>query len=165
MLVAGLFVVVVALCAAQLIDAVTLPPFVCRGRPDGFFVRDVTQCNAFFHCDAQGVPTHGHCDDPFLFDETSQRCDWECNVDCFTCPNDSFAELEVSGSCSQFIRCVQGHPEHLECAPGLFFDPLISTCNHQQLVDCNDDVPNFVCPPVDDPNNRVFFRDPVNCAL
>lgn len=169
-----LAVVVIVCCASNHVQATShnqthqWPRFLCNNRQDGFFVRDVTACNAFFHCNADGIPWRGYCDPPFLFDEPRQKCDFDCNVNCFECPSDPFVELEINGACRQFVRCIQGRPEHLDCAEGLLFDPVLGTCNHAHLVECVDDTKppgGIVCPAVDDPENRVFIRDPHHCDV
>jgi len=56
-----------------------------------------------------------------------------------TCkPNDVSFE-PFPGKCDFYTMCACGAQVLLQCAPGLYFDPKITTCNFQQLVDCQND--------------------------
>lgn len=142
------------------------PPSLCEGRRAGYMARDVTDCRAYFSCHPSGLILREFCIHPSLFNEAAQSCDFVTgNVNCFQCPTHQLhVDLEVAGSCNQFIRCIAGRPQHLECARGLSFDPFLETCNHNHLVTCAANQPTQ-CPVVDNPNSRVFIPDVNNCSM
>lgn len=144
------------------------PPSICHGRPGGFFVRDVQMCNGFFHCSPASVPTHGTCQSPWYFSQPQQRCLNAQDVQCFACPpGQPFVDLPFEGSCNTFVRCIDNQQRHLECGPGLQFDPNVGSCNLANLVNCYGGPANppIQCPAIDDPNNRVFARDATDCSV
>lgn len=153
------------LCAATFVTAVTPPKSLCHGRPPGYFVQDVTTCSAYFRCEHNGDATRGICSpDGTNFDEPKQRCVWPEDSNCFQCPaNITYTEIEVESHCNQFIRCIDSRPQHLDCAEGLVFDPELENCNFAHLVGCAANPP-IECPAEDDPDHRVYERDPADCS-
>lgn len=148
------------------INAQGPPAGICINRPLFFFVRDVTACNAFFRCEQGGSFSPGTCANDWMFSQEQQRCLLPQQANCFQCPSDPIIDLTFEGSCNQFVRCITGQPQHLECGPGLQFDQNLQSCNHENLVNCDNAAPPPVqCPAVDDPLNRVFVRDANDCAV
>lgn len=103
-----------------------------------------------------------------MFSQEGQRCVLPQDANCFQCPADNLiVDVPFEGSCNQFVRCIAGTPpQHLECGPGLQFDPTFDSCNHANLVNCGNGAPPPIqCPAVDDPLNRIFVRDAVDCSV
>lgn len=141
-----------------------IPPGICQGRPFGYFVRDVTDCRAYFLC-TNAAPRRDYClPSGTNFDEATQRCVWPEDSNCFKCPPLSpFVDVEVSNHCNQFVRCLDDRPTQMQCGAGLVFDPEAGTCNQAANVLCTANLP-LQCPARDNPNNRVFSRNPNDCA-
>lgn len=54
---------------------VTLSPPKCADYPDGYFINDYTDCQAYFFCPSAKSPPHrGKCLDDYNFDQTRQIC-------------------------------------------------------------------------------------------
>lgn len=140
------------------------PPGICQGRPFGYFVRDVTDCRAYFLC-TNGAPQRDFCRTVGTnFDEPSQRCVWPADSNCFRCPPaNPFVDVEVSNQCSQFIRCIDDRPTQMQCAAGLQFDPEAGTCNEPWRMTCSSSIP-LQCSARDSPDYRPFARNPNDCS-
>lgn len=121
-----------------------IPVDRCAGLPENAFIRDLTKCQSYFRC-VGGLLVPGYCVDPWMFNEEIQSCDFKENVDCFSCPtNVMFADLPITTSCTQFVRCINGEPEQLACPNSLYFDPILRECNFANLVPC--DIAAAICP-------------------
>jgi len=136
---------------------------ICQGVPHNSFVPNLGQCNAWFRCTPNG-PVPGTCPDPWLFNAGTQECDWEWNVSCFQCPiTVPFIDIAVNGSCTQFVRCINGRATHLVCQSGLHFNPTTQRCDPPELTACA--VPEMTCPPNIPPGTMVTFRSATNCSV
>jgi len=134
---------------------------ICHGVPHNTFIADVSACNAWFRCTPNG-PVPGTCPDPFLFNSATQECDWEFNVQCFTCRATVPVEsIPVNGSCVQFIRCINGRASQHACQNGLQFNPTTQQCDLAENVGCRIE---FTCPPNIPPGQMVTFRSETNCS-
>ncbi|KAJ6647233.1 Peritrophin-1 [Pseudolycoriella hygida] len=134
---------------------------ICHGVPVNTFIRDVSACNAWFRCTANG-PVPGTCPSPWLFNPTTQECDWEQNVQCFTCPiTVPIVNIAVNGSCVGFIRCINGRASQHACQNGLLFNSATGQCDLPENVDCRIE---FTCPPNIPPGQMVAFRSDTNCS-
>lgn len=139
------------------------PPSLCLNQPAGVILPDYSDCTRFFRCPGgSGPPARGTCDQGRYFDPPTGQCMPRGQAHCFECPaNQQFVEVSVPRFCQQFIRCIDNRAQHLDCASGLWFDQRLGTCNLQQSTSCLD----IRCPLVDDPNNRLWARDPNNCGV
>jgi len=127
------------------------------------FLPDVRDCNAWFFCGLQG-PIRGKCVDQFVFNPKTRQCDWPHNVDCFQCPSNSgLHNIQISGSCRSFIRCISGRPSHHVCEYGLQFNLMTGQCDLSDVVQCKS---GFRCP-VELPNDGtiIAMRDNYNCSV
>lgn len=52
------------------------------------------------------------------------------------CKDNEVTFRPFPGSCEYYILCACGAEVLLHCAPGLYFDPTLKSCNFIQLVDC-----------------------------
>lgn len=131
------------------------------GVPHNTFVRNVARCDGWFLCTPNG-PSAGFCDSPWLFNEPIQSCDWDFNVRCFQCPITVPVHSErVNGSCTQFIRCINGVASQQACQNGLHFNPTTQQCDLPANVNCEI---TFTCPPNIPPGTMVTFRSETNCS-
>ncbi len=58
-------------------------PPKCADYPDGYFINDYSNCQAYYFCpNATSPPYPGKCSEPYNFDQNSQLCnhpdDYEC---------------------------------------------------------------------------------------
>lgn len=151
----GILVAVLSAASAQQLN-------ICQGIPPNTFIRNVGACNGWFRCTANG-PVGGYCPDPFLFNENIQECDWEWNVECFTCPSTvPIVSMRVNGTCTQFIRCINGHATQDVCQNGLHFNPTTQQCDLPENVGCEI---VFTCPPNIPPGQMVSFRSDTDCSV
>lgn len=134
----------------------------CAGH-GGSFIADLNACDSYFWCaNDTASPIAGTCPSPYKFNDKQKKCDWEENVQCFSCPSSAaFINLPVDGSCTEFIRCFNGQPQKMTCPEGLYFDQSIGECNVADQVDCTQ--PVVVCPPTS--SEPIFVRDPQECAM
>lgn len=102
-----------------------------------------------------------------MFSQEDQRCVLPQDANCFACPADiPHIDVPFDGSCNQFVRCIAGQPQHMQCGSQLQFDRNHQSCNHANLVNCEGDAPAPIqCPAVDDPLNRVYVRDANDCGV
>jgi len=134
---------------------------ICDGVPFNTFIPDVSRCNGWIRCTDRG-PVAGTCPEPWLFNPDTRECDWEFNVSCFRCSNTVPVEsLPVSGSCVQFIRCINGRASQHACQNGLHFNPTSQQCDLPQNVGCRIE---FTCPINIPPGQLVAFRSQTNCS-
>lgn len=139
------------------------PRNVCTGRRAGFFVRDVRRCEAYFFCHPDGRAILDMCEFPLVFDEPRQMCNYRQHVECFSCPANEFrSQRPVPGTCNQFIQCINRIPEHRFCASDLNFNRVTNQC--ELGVVCSPENPPPTCPPISDPLNPIYIRDPSDCA-
>lgn len=153
----------------------------CIGRPDGFFVNDFTECEAFFTCVRQSqVP--GRCPDGFYFNEERQLCDNQWNVVCLLCTGEEPEEPEpepeepseevdpanvpvpeffpIENECRKYTLCANGVGFLRECSPGLMFNPVSRTCELEANVDCIESI----CPNNVNPMEATMVPDPTDCS-
>uniref|UniRef100_A0A182NDG6 Chitin-binding type-2 domain-containing protein n=1 Tax=Anopheles dirus TaxID=7168 RepID=A0A182NDG6_9DIPT len=133
----------------------------CAGQPDGLFIADFTDCQAFFTC-FRGEPFPGRCTFDYLFNEAAQICDFKWNVKCLICPQDSdVPTLEpIEGECSYYALCFQGVGSLRQCADGLLFDTVAGQCDLPEIANCD----AGVCPTNVDPNVPVSVPHPDDCS-
>lgn len=134
---------------------------ICDGVPDNTFIPDVSNCANWFRCTPNG-PVPGSCPDPWLFNPQTRECDWAANVQCFACsPTEPIRSVRVEGSCTQFIRCINGRASQHACQNGLHFNPTTEQCDLPANVGCTI---QFTCPPNIPPGQMVAFRSSTNCS-
>lgn len=148
--------------------AINRPPdSICDGRPVGYFAGDVRQCNAFLRCNQPGTPpTWGTCQTQgSVFSETHQACVWAHQTQCFACPaGRPYALLAAAGRCEHFVQCIDEEPQQFECGAGLHFDALRSACDIPERARCGLPAVSIPCPAVDNPTNRMWWRDSNDCS-
>lgn len=90
------------------------------------------------HCEQSKTISYHNCDSVKYkyYSEETQSCVSK-NDHCFKCPSVAFTEHRVKGFCNQFIRCIDGNPEILNCGPDLLYDDDLDTCNFDKLVTCD----------------------------
>jgi Chitin binding Peritrophin-A domain len=132
---------------------------VCAGKPDGFFVNDLSSCGAYFSCkDGIGVPLK--CPNGLYFDEAKQACNYPDQVSCVSCPPEGIHTQPDLFNCTRFVLCYGGVQIPMECAPGLRFDPTTGQCGLAANVPCP-----IRCPPgIQAPGDILFFPSEVDCA-
>lgn len=60
-------------------------PPKCANYPDGYFINDFSNCQAYFFCpNATSPPYPGKCLEPYNFDQTQQLCN---HPDDYSCPS------------------------------------------------------------------------------
>lgn len=128
----------------------------CQGQPNYRFVADATSCYKYFTC-VNGEPFPQECPVPFVFVEATQSCDYGDRNACVNCPATGIQNFPVSGSCTQFIQCIEGSQFPRECPPGTAFDSNSGQCNLASAVNC------IACPAEDDPANPTFIPDATDC--
>ncbi|EAU77159.2 AGAP010466-PA, partial [Anopheles gambiae str. PEST] len=89
--------------------------------------------------------------------EATQSCDYGDRNACVNCPATGIQNFPVSGSCTQFIQCIEGSQFPRECPPGTAFDSNSGQCNLASAVNC------IACPAEDDPANPTFIPDATDC--
>lgn len=110
---------------------------ICSDKGTGRFYRDYTDCKSYVAC-VNGVSMFGSCPGQFLFNANSSTCDYPQNVECHTCPRSGMKTFPIAGSCRQYVRCLAGQAEYLECPGDLYYDKSTDTCNFQSEVDCTE---------------------------
>lgn len=145
------------------LEAQVPPASLCVNQAAGVIFPDYSDCSRFFRCPGGNGPVaRGNCDPGRYFDPPTGQCLPQAEAHCYRCPaNQAFVEERVPRFCNQFIRCIDNRAQHLDCANGLLFDQRLGTCNLEQSTTCLD----IRCPPVDNPNNRLWARDPNNCGV
>lgn len=124
----GIALAVLSTAYAQQLNA-------CDGVPDNTFIPNVSQCNAWFRCPGL-VP--GTCDSPWLFNPVTQSCAWESEVTCFACNTTvPFENIPVSGSCIQYVQCVNGFATQRTCQNGLHFNRATAECDTVANANCD----------------------------
>lgn len=150
----GIFLAVLSTAYAQQLNK-------CEGIPHNTFIPDVSRCEGWFRCTATG-PVPGTCPSPWLFNPTTRECDWDFNVQCFTCPlTEPIVSIPVEGSCIQFIRCINGYATQETCQSGLHFNRATQQCDLPANSGCEI---TFTCPPNIPPGQMVSFRSDTNCS-
>lgn len=129
-MIAALCLVAAAVAAAAKFD-------ICATHANGKFFRDHTDCKRYIAC-VNGVSMFGSCPDQFLFNGNTSSCDYSHAVHCNSCPRSGLKTFGVDGSCRQYVRCISGHAEYLECPGDLYYDHSTGTCNLQSQVDCTE---------------------------
>uniref|UniRef100_A0A182IZX7 Chitin-binding type-2 domain-containing protein n=1 Tax=Anopheles atroparvus TaxID=41427 RepID=A0A182IZX7_ANOAO len=133
---------------------------VCVGQPQYRFVAHETDCWRYYTC-VDGQAFLQECPDPFVFVEATQMCDFGDRNACVSCPATGVKNFPVSGSCTQFVQCIEGSQFQRECPAGTQFDSVVGQCNVASAVGCVD----LDCPAVDDPQNPVIKPDPLDCQV
>lgn len=84
---------------------------------------------------------------------------------CLNIPDETL--LNNPSSCEAFYVCRNGHPEASFCPTELYFDPITSSCNFAEQVDCVQDESvaqdHIECPIVSDTNKIVYIPSSVYC--
>lgn len=131
-----------------------------------FFLR-IIQKFALLHYDKtwrneKCQSTSGECPSPWLFNPETGECDWEANVRCFTCSNTvPIYSTRVNGTCTGFIRCINGRASQHACQNGLHFNEASGQCDLPQNANCSVE---FRCPSNIPPGQMVAFRSQTNCS-
>ncbi|XP_052873517.1 peritrophin-44-like [Anopheles cruzii] len=133
----------------------------CAGLPDGRFLTNFQQCNAFFSC-FRGESIPGECPEGYVFSEAEQLCDFPWNVMCLICPeNGDVPTLEpIDGQCSFYTLCLDGIGFRRECAEGYLFDAVQGACFTAEEAQCD----IGVCPSNLNPNVPVNLPNPIDCS-
>lgn len=136
---------------------------ICDEEELNAFIPNVRNCNAWFRCGVAG-PEPGNCSPEFNFNPITRGCDWPENVQCFACPSSGTLTTHiVDRSCRSYIRCVDGVPNQLMCAPGLQFNAGTGHCDFETFAQCWG---RFNCPdqlPID--GSIIAVRNPHNCSV
>ncbi|XP_053673999.1 peritrophin-1-like [Anopheles nili] len=126
---------------------------VCNGVPDGYFVRDTTDCQGYYYC-RNGIGTYNRCPGDYYYNELSQMCDFPDRVMCHICLQQTGVQiLPHPQNCNQFITCAEGKSYLGECIEGHAFDRWMMVCNPVARVNCG----NNRCPVEDDPTVVVYL--------
>ncbi|XP_037025047.1 pathogenesis-related protein 1-like [Bradysia coprophila] len=109
---AHLISVIVLISASAM--AVALPN--CADFPDGFFVNDPSNCQAYWYChNAQSVPQPGLCNLPYNFDQSRQLCNHPDTFPCYdgppTTPKPPIDPRVVAVNEHNYYRDIHGVPD------------------------------------------------------
>lgn len=149
----------------------------CYNRPNGYFVSNPKNCQAYWFCMA-GQAHSGQCPPNYNFNEAAQNCDDPALYPCQSHVDDDSSEEEdaggepvnqcpgagiyayyKAGSCDEFNFCFAGYHSVRRCADGLQFEQSTSQCNFAEVVRCARDR----CPITNDPNNIVTHLSTSRC--
>uniref|UniRef100_A0A182QM47 Chitin-binding type-2 domain-containing protein n=1 Tax=Anopheles farauti TaxID=69004 RepID=A0A182QM47_9DIPT len=131
----------------------------CSGVADGYFVRDLSNCQGYYFCEKE-VATFNRCPGDFYFNELSQLCDYSDKVMCHICQQQTGVQiLPHPQQCNQFITCSEGASYVGQCTEGYAFDRRLKVCNPVARVNCEQ--PR--CPEQDDPNDIVYLPGVERC--
>ncbi|XP_053663922.1 peritrophin-44-like [Anopheles marshallii] len=131
----------------------------CVGEPDGYFVRDLNDCQAYHYC-FNGTTASNKCPGDFYYNELEQLCDYQDKVMCHICSEKLGVQiLPHPQDCTQFITCSEGVSFVSRCAEGYAFDRQKKVCNPVERVKCEQEL----CPEEDDPNEIVFLPGVERC--
>jgi len=131
----------------------------CDDLPGGTgFVNDYSSCEAYFSC-VGGNAFPVNCPDGLHFDADLLVCAPPDSVNCVPggCPATGIITVAVPGSCSAYILCINGEPFDRTCGTGLFFNPIIGSCDFPDNTDCQ--LPS--CPQTP---GLSFAADPQSCS-
>ncbi|XP_053686182.1 chondroitin proteoglycan 2-like [Sabethes cyaneus] len=151
----------------------------CLGVPDGTFVNDFSDCDAYFVCTRNNM-VRGRCPTGFYFSEETQKCEHPWNVTCLLCrmpDNDDDNDYEGSGEengsdfpenfpiareCRKYTACADGEGFLMECSPDLMFnpDPAVRACDTPSDDICIESV----CPNNVNPSVPTFVPDLLDCS-
>lgn len=143
------------------------PASVCRHRPNGYFVNNPANCQAYFVC-YNGEAHDQSCPPDLNFHEDAQLCDHPANFPCsndnasnpvFNCPAAGIHLYAIENSCTDYRFCFGGFLAVRQCAPGLLFDERLNRCNFAAAAGCT----RGLCPPVNDPANVVTHVSHEHC--
>uniref|UniRef100_A0A182NNF2 Chitin-binding type-2 domain-containing protein n=1 Tax=Anopheles dirus TaxID=7168 RepID=A0A182NNF2_9DIPT len=150
---------VLATMGLEVYGNVIAPTNLCAGAPDGYFVRDVTDCQSYYYCQ-NGVGTYNRCPGEFYFNELSQLCDYSDKVMCHICQQQTGVQiLPHPQQCDQFITCSGGASYVGQCTEGYAFDRRLKVCNPLARVNCEQQR----CPAQDNPNVVVYLPGVERC--
>ncbi|KFB46955.1 hypothetical protein ZHAS_00014969 [Anopheles sinensis] len=137
-------------------------PGVCAGAPEGYFVRDVRDCQGYYYC-RNGMGSYNTCPGEFYYNELEQLCDHPNKVTCHICQQQTGVQLlPHPQNCNQFITCSEGVSYVGQCADGYAFDRRMNVCNPVARVNCGEIVQK-VCPTEDNPTVVVFLPSVDRC--
>ncbi|XP_055535899.1 probable chitinase 10 [Wyeomyia smithii] len=150
----------------------------CLGVPDGTFINDFSDCDAYFVC-ARNSMVRGRCAAGFYFNEKDQKCDHVWNVTCLLCrmPDDDgddegSGEVEdesgipmnfpIERECRKYTACADDEGFLMECSEDLMFnsDPAVRACDLPENVDCTE----RFCPNNINPSVPTFVPDLTDCS-
>ncbi|XP_055535898.1 peritrophin-44-like [Wyeomyia smithii] len=160
----------------------------CLGVPDGTFINDFSDCDAYFVC-ARNSMVRGRCAAGFYFNEEEQKCDHPWNVTCLLCRDDGNGDdgngdegsgendeaanggvfdtglpvnFPIERECRKYTACVDDVGFLLECSEDLMFnrDPNVRACDLPENVDCTESV----CPNNVNPSVPTFVPDLTDCS-
>lgn len=136
------------------------PTSKCTGLPNGHFINNPVNCQAYWVCWNE-LPFNGTCPPDFNFNETGQLCDYPENYPCnqFICPPNGIHVFEKERSCTEFHFCFAGSHSVQSCAPGLHFSSELRHCVLPAVANCQRDR----CPEENDINNIVTFPSEHSC--
>lgn len=117
----------------------------CANAVDGQFVASPRSCQHWLYCQ-NGAATEGQCPNQYYFDEPIQMCRYPEYVNCnigsvdFTCPSNDFQLFPHPKECGQYVACINGRAQEMDCAPGLYFDSSRNLCDLPANTDCHVEV-------------------------
>lgn len=113
----------------------------CVSVPDRMFTRDPESCRGYILCAGNRIKAKGICPQPFMFNDTTQLCDYPQFVNCNSCKtNIGLQHFVDERNCSNFYKCVDNVRRHFRCADNMYFDYGSSSCLDKSFVFCKDDV-------------------------
>ncbi|XP_049546624.1 peritrophin-1-like [Anopheles darlingi] len=131
----------------------------CRGVPDGYFVQNKNDCQAYFYC-RDGKAQPNKCPNDLYFNELKQVCDYRDQVSCHLCRQQIGVQvLPHPDSCEQFIVCSEGYSTVGHCSEGYLFDSTRMACHPAARVKCN----TVQCPQQTNPSEIVYRPSVVRC--
>ncbi|KAK8722372.1 hypothetical protein OTU49_012436, partial [Cherax quadricarinatus] len=122
-------------------------PYVADGATDGLVVCDCGGtctkphpylCNAYYHCDAEGVDHYTECPGTLVYNTQEEQCDLPEKTQCSepsTCSCDK-CRYPVSDECDAYWQCENGNGVKYYCSSGLLFNRDTSQCDLAVNVDC-----------------------------
>lgn len=137
--------------------------FRCDGVRENDYVRNVSDCNAWIRCKANGTIASGVCPDLYYFNHLTQKCTKD-NSSCYTCPDSEtgFSNEYIVNSCNRFIRCIKNVATEQLCEEGLQFNQNTGQCDHESEVGCTK---NFTCSLNLREGEFYAINHPANCSM
>ncbi|XP_035789852.1 peritrophin-44-like [Anopheles albimanus] len=131
----------------------------CEGVPDGYFVQNKNDCQAYFYCRNETAQPN-KCPDDFYFNELEQVCDYRDKVNCHLCQQQTGLQvLPHPKNCEDFIVCSEGYSTVGHCSEGYLFDSKRSACHPAARVKCN----IVQCPQQSSNSNEIVYRPGARC--
>lgn len=132
----------------------------CIDAPAGYRAQSPKSCRHYYYCE-RGELMERVCRDGYAFNEDTQSCEAEDEVECTLCPlTGSDHVLHDPKNCNQFYLCEAGTRFKMVCPTGERFDRESRRCKPRAEVLC--DIKN-ICRYRNSTSANFLVGDPNNC--